>query len=65
MKTACLLYAVADFTGMLWTGYHPPLLIVSFWFALLLFYSLASHAQRKRARKHREALWRSWQEVRE
>ena len=66
MKTLCILYAVCDFAGMLWTGYHSLLLIVSFWLALTVFYALASHAQHQRARKHRDALLRAIrQEARE
>ena len=59
MKTALLLYSVGDFAGMLWTGYHPLALIVSFWVALALFYALASWSQSKRhVRKYQRTLLR-------
>jgi hypothetical protein len=59
MKTVCLLYGIGDFAGMLWTGYHPLVLIVSFWLALALFYVLASWSQSKRhVRKYQRTLVR-------
>lgn len=57
MKTVLLLYSIGDFAGMLWTGYHPLVLIVSFWLALALFYALASWSQSKRhVRKYQRTL---------
>jgi membrane protein implicated in regulation of membrane protease activity len=66
MKTVCLLYAMGDFVGMLWTGYHSLLTIASFWLALVVFHFLASHAQHKRAlkRKHRQTVERVMREAR-
>ncbi len=59
MKTALLLYSAGDFAGMLWTGYHPLVLIVSFWLALALFYALASWSQSKRhVRRYQRTLVR-------
>ena len=49
MKTICLLYSIADFAGMLATGYHSLVTIASFWMSLALFYVLASWSHRKRA----------------
>lgn len=65
MKTMCLLYAVGDFAGMVWTGYHSLFTIASFWLALALLYALASHAQHQRTRKHYDTLMRAMREVRE
>ena len=57
MKYVFLLYSMIDFAGMLWTGYHSLLTILSFWLALALFYVLASWSHRKRvARKYQRKL---------
>jgi hypothetical protein len=61
MKIACLLYALADFAGMLWTGYHSLFLIVSFWLALVVFYALASWSHYRGTRKYRHILRRAMQ----
>ena len=62
VKIVCLLYSVGDFTGMLWTGYHPLALIVSFWLALVLFYALMSYSHYQRTRKYRHIVRRAMQQ---
>jgi hypothetical protein len=57
MKTVLLLYSIADFAGMLWTGYHSLFTIISFWVVLVLFYALASRSHSKRqVRKYQRTL---------
>ncbi len=54
-----LLYSIADFTGMLWMGYHPLVTIASFWLSLVLFYAIASHHQGKwHVRRYRRKVMR-------
>ena len=59
-----LLYSIADFIGMLWTGYHSLVTIASFWVALALCYAWASWLQRKRTRAYRHVVRRAMREER-
>lgn len=53
MKIVLLLYSIVTFAGMLWTGYHPLALVVSFWAALALFYALECWKHYLRIRRYR------------
>ncbi len=57
----CLLYSIADFAGMLWTGYHDLFTIASLWASLALCFTLfQAFASSRRSKRDLRKFRRRW-----